>query len=189
MFFHCSLKWQALHSTCNTTVHCMQILNYLMYNDYKHIIWWIILELDHHWWRCVQMLMSTPIQIFCSLDKWTPCWKKWFGYAVVVQSSTNPRSHSILSLLDREKSFAARTNWHYCCLPMHDYSGYDRTLWPARDVVVHRDRSYEHLNAEIKHQQKLIKNSIWYSLFSTHHSWPVEKLDNWLFSCLQWYCK
>ena len=132
----------------------MQILNYLMSNDYKHTSWWIILELDYHWWRCVRMLMSTPIQIIWSLDKWTPCWKKWFGYAVVVQSSTNPSNHSILSLLDREKSFAARTNWHYCHPPMHHYSGYDRT--------------------DIMACSKADEKSLWYSLFSTHQTIILE---------------
>lgn len=38
-----------------------------------------------------------------------------------------------------------------------DYSGYGRTLWSTRDVVLHREKSDEHLNADTKHQQKLIE--------------------------------
>ena len=38
-----------------------------------------------------------------------------------------------------------------------NYSGYDFSLWPTRDIVVHRQKNYDYINATTKRQQKLIE--------------------------------
>ena len=38
-----------------------------------------------------------------------------------------------------------------------DFSGYDKSLWPARDLLIHRQKCYEHLNASTKSSQKSIE--------------------------------
>lgn len=40
-----------------------------------------------------------------------------------------------------------------------DYSGYDTSLWPVRDLLIHKQKSIEHLNAKTKSYQKIIEKS------------------------------
>ena len=41
-----------------------------------------------------------------------------------------------------------------------DYSGFDSSRWPLRDVSLHRQKCFEHLQANIKLNKKQLKGNI-----------------------------